>query len=306
MRRLILALCLMAGPLLAQDGSLLPPDGGLDDALNGMADDDAVYGSDEPIFPEEAEFVATISMVLQDAKAQMTAVNLAMSRLKVPVALQGAMKEHVAALMAEPVVQKGVAEEVAYAFFTMGMTPSNPDVIARLAGEQLPAWGEDWLFAGLSRLNAADQQAGVALHLRLAEAAGAQDCADYLSDVQEYGQKWRMQMEIMADWPMAEAKAALSLLRRAMLAEASAAGDFTDLSFAELSQVDLAAGTAIMQAVDATDDPARLYAAFGYPEQATAEDICTARLTMLKAVQGMTGPDAALALRYVTSYGLND
>jgi hypothetical protein len=306
MRRLILALCLMAGPVLAQDDSLLPPDGGLDGALNGLSDDavdDAMDSIDGSMFEKSAEFTATISAVLRDAKAQMTAVDLAMARMKVPAALQGAMKEHLAALMAETVVQTGIAEDMAFTFYTMGMTPSNPDVIARLAGEQLPVWGEDWIFAGLSDLTVADQTAGLALHLRLAQAAGAQDCADYLSDVQAYSQTRRMQMEIMATWPVAEAKAALSLLRRQMMA---AQTEPEDLSFAELSRVDLAAGTAIMQAVDATDDPARLYAAVGYPEQAAPEDICAARLTMLQAVQGMTGPDAALSLRYVTMYGLND
>jgi hypothetical protein len=97
----------------------------------------------------------------------------------------------------------------------------------------------------------------------------------------------------------------LALLRRTILAELVATDDPPDLTFPEISQAEGAAGGAIMAAIDATDDPARLYAAFGYPEQATPDDICKARLTMLQAVQGMTGPDAAVALRYVASYGLN-
>jgi hypothetical protein len=305
MRRLIIALCLMAGPGLAQDDTLLPPDGGLGDVFDYDVDD-AVDGVDDTMFAVGAEFVATISTVLKDDKAQSIAVDLAMTRLKVPAPLQAVMKKHLGALLAENVVQNDIAEELAFAFYGMGMTPSNPDVIARLAGEQLLVWGDEWLFAGLSRLSAADQAAGLALHLRLAQAAPAQDCADYLSDVQDYGQTRRMQTQIMATWPAAEAKAALALMRRAILAETSAAEAAPDLTFPEISRAEQAAGLAILAAVDATDDPGRLFAAFGYAEQATAEDICAARVTMLQAVQGMTGPDAALAMRYVMHYGLND
>lgn len=300
MRRLILALCLMAGSVMAQEESVLPPDGGLDDVLNG-----AVNGVSEPTPAINADFVATISTALQEAKGQAAAVDLAMGRLKVPETLQVAMREHLGALMAENAVQGDIAMDLALAFDSMGMTPSNPDVIARLAGEQLLIWGDDWLFAGLSRMSAADQAEGLAWHLRIAQAASAQECADYLTDVQDVMQTRHMQMRIMATWPVAEATAGLALLRRTILAEIAATDDPPDLTFPEISQAEGAAGLAIMAAIDATEDPARLYAAFGYPEQATPDDICKARLTMLQAVQGMTGPDAAVALRYVASYGLN-
>jgi hypothetical protein len=215
------------------------------------------------------------------------------------------MREHLVALLAETVVQEDMAKELALAFDSFGMTPSNPDVITRLAGDQLLLWGEYWLFAGLAELPLPDQKAGLALHLRLAQAASKQDCADYLSDTQDYGRTWQMRMDIMAGWPEPEVRAGLALMRRAMLADAKGAAAM-DLSYAELSEVDLAAGKAITVAFDATNDAARLWAAFGYADQATPEDICTARLTILQAVQGMTGPEGALAQRYVMLYGLNE
>ena len=293
MRWTMLILCLLASPVRAQDDNTLPP---MDDTADTV---------DPSLIAQDAEFVKTISTVLQDAKAQKVAVDLALTRLKAPDALRAVMAEHFTAILGDVVLRTDIATTLTIAFATMGMTPSNPDVIARLAGEQLVSWGEQWGLEGLARLPAADQAAGLALRLRLAAAAPPQDCADYLSDMQEPAAARRMQIQVMMTWAAADVRGALALMRKAVVTELSATEAAPALTFAQMSQVEQAAGVAIMAAIDATDDPARLYAAFGYPEQATAEDICAVRLTMLQAVQAMTGPEAAMALRYVSAYGLN-
>jgi hypothetical protein len=294
MQRIVLALWLLAGPAFAQvdptDPTLLP-----DDAIAAEAADTAA----------DTAAAQAVAQVLATPAAQKTAIDLAMTRLKVPAGLQGVMAGHFAALLAEPKVMAPFAQELSDTFISMGVTPSNPDVIARMAGEQLPGWGEDAVLPGMSRLDADAQGRAIALRIRLAKAAGGQDCADYLSGVQGASQTRAMEMQMMVTWPAQEAESALALMRRAMVAQLAEAAGATDLTPVELSSAQEAAGRAIMAAVDATDDPARLYAAFGYPEQATAEDICTAHLTMLQAVQAMPGAEGALALRYLADFGLN-
>jgi hypothetical protein len=294
MHRIILALYLLAGPCFAQvdanDPTLLP-----DDTIASEAVDAAV----------EAAAIEAVAQVLATPAAQKTAVDLAMTRLKVPDVLRAVVAENLTAILADAKLRTPFAQDLSDMFTSMGVTPSNPDVIARIAGEQLPGWGEDSVLPGVARLPATEQGQSVALRIRLAKAATAQDCADYLSGVQGAAQTQAMQMQIMATWPEGEVRAALALQRSAMVAQLTEASGAADLTPAELSQVHAAAGQAIAAAVEATDDPDGLYAAFGYPEQATPQDICTAHLTMLQAVQGMTGQDGVLAMRYLAAFGLN-
>jgi hypothetical protein len=294
MHRFIFVLFLLASPCFAQvdatDPTLLP-----DDAIAAEAGDAAA----------EVAAAEAVAKVLATPAAQKTAVDLAMTRAKVPEALRAVMMDHFTALLAEPKLLTPFAQDLSYTFTSMGVTPSNPDVIARMAGEQLPGWGEDAVMPGLARLTAAEQGKAIALRITLAKAATAQDCADYLSGAQNAAQTRAMQMQIMATWPQDEVRAAMGLWRAAIAAQLSDTPGAADLTPVELTQVHDAAGRAIMAAMDATDDPARLYAAFGYPEQAVPADICAAHLTMLQAVQAMPGAQGALALRYLADFGLN-
>jgi hypothetical protein len=291
MRGFMMAICLLASPVLAQEEATVPLDDALTEAETALT---ALQGA------------ATIRAALQDPVGQKAAIDLALTRLKVPDALRPVLAAHFKALLADPFVIAQFAQSVGETFTSMGVTPSNPDVIARMAGEQLPGWGNDWVMLGVARLDAAQQAQAIALRIRLAKEASPQDCADEMAMPAGLTQPGAAQMRVMATWPVADVQAATALWRAAMVAQLSDAPAVTDaLTPEQRSQVYEAASRAIVTAMDAAPDADKLYAAFGYPEQAVPEDICAAHLTMLQAVQGMTGPEAALALRYVTDFGLN-
>lgn len=290
----LLALWLLAAPAMAQvsaDDPALTPDA-------TIAAEAAAHGS-------VAADSAAVRAVLADPATRATAVDLALLRMAPDAVIKPHLAEHLTALLADGAVQDDVAVAIAGMFGDMGVTPSNRQVIARMVGEHLAGWGEDDLLLGMARLPAAEQRANLALRVRFAAGASPLDCAEYLSGAHSAAQTRAMQWQVMAAWRPEDIGAAFALGRAAIIADLAADDAGPDLTFAELSQAEQAAGQAIMQALDATGDAAGLFAAFGYPEQATAGDICTSRLTMLQAVLGMTGPDAGLTVRYVTLYGLN-
>ncbi len=294
MHRFILAFCLLASPCLAQvdanDPTLLP-----DETIAAEATDAATGDA----------AAKAVAQVLATPAAQKTAIDLAMTRLKVPEALRAVMAEHLAAMLAEPTMAAEFTQAMAETFTRMGITPSNPDVIARMAGEQLAGWGDDLASLGMQRLSADEKRRVLALRLQIVANSSADDCAGFLTGTRSAGQNRAMFIATMASWPADQARAAFALSRRAILAELRGRPVQVPLTEDEYAHVTDVAGTAIAGAF--TDNPRAdvLLAAFGYPEQAEAADICAAHRTMLQALQNVTGRDGVLIARYLIENGLN-
>jgi hypothetical protein len=251
--------------------------------------------------PPDPEIVAKVRAVLEDPAAREIILGAAVTRTAPPTAVVDPFKGYIAALLDQGVVRDRLANDIAQAFVDFGLSPDNPQVVARIAAEQFAVLGgnEQWL--GLPRLPVAQQRAHLADMLRISETLAADQCAPYLEGALEAGLILPLELTAMAGWPRPEVEAALIRQAGAVVAELQDNPPFVDLSSPELDQAAQIAGERLLAAIDALPNGTDLLRAYGDALNARPGDRCAVHQTMLRTALAIEGADGDLVVRYLVT-----
>lgn len=251
--------------------------------------------------PADPEVVAKVRAALEDPAGRAAILTAAIARAAPPAAVVEAYEGYLEALLDQGAVLDRLAQEIALSFADFGVSPDNPEVIARLAAEQFLTLGQDQVWLGLPRLPLAQQRAQLAAMLRVSETLPADQCAAYLDGAMDPAQAEMLELGAMADWSQAEVETALIRRAGAIVAELQDNPPRAELSAIERDQGQRIAGERLLAAIDARPDAAALLRAYGDPANAAPGDLCPVHQTILQTVLAIEGADGDLVVRFVAT-----
>jgi hypothetical protein len=249
------------------------------------------------------ELVAQIRAMLDDAALRDDALAQARDRVTAPEPVIEPFVGFLTALFDQTAVRDALAVEVARPFDDFGMSPDNPEIVARMTAEQLVGWGAEEALFGMARLPVAEQRGFLADTLRVADTLEPAECAAYLDDVMDGAQIRQTEITAMAAWSAAEIETALIRNAAAIVAEVQDNPALRDLSPTDFDAAQKMAGERMIAAIEAAENAEALLLAYGNPDGADPADVCAVHKSNLRVVLDTEGPDGDLLVRYLVSFG---
>jgi hypothetical protein len=286
------------------------------EAVLSEYDDDKIAGnsySDPGIFSDDgyddfalappAELVAQVRSLLDDPAAREAALAGVASRAASPAQVAEAFQGFVAAMYDEATLRDQMAMDIAQTFVEVGLTPEDPAIIGRVAGEYLSAFGQAEARQGVLRLPAPEIRSYVADMARVADTMLPEQCGPYLAGLMDGTQARRLTLAAMATWSAPEVEAALIREAAGIVAHLQDNPPLVPLPGEDAVRVRAQLGETAVTAIFETENPDALLSAYGDPDAAPAADLCDVHRIIVQAALEDATPDADLALRYLLEYG---
>ncbi len=249
------------------------------------------------------ELIAQIRALLDDTATRDTVLAQATDRLAATGALRDAFAGYLTALFDQPALRDRLAADIAQPFADFGMSPDNPQVVARMTAEQLSTFGADLAQSGIARLPADAQRGYLTDALRIAETLPPDQCAPYLRAELDPATARAAELAAMAAWTPAEVEAALIRQAAAIVAEVQDAPPRAQLAPGHRDRGQQLVGDALFATLDALPNGADLIAAYGDPVNADPADLCAVQTLILRSALETEGPDGDLIRSTVMEQG---